>query len=105
MYSATGTQLSLLQLLNSYSSVKSLFRVTSSRKEASSETLQIGLRAHFTLGEDTANKVLWGAVTCRNSNGGGVKLLRGGFLEEEVGLELSLKGDILAGGDAVEGTG
>ena len=98
MYSATGTQLSLLQLLNSYSSIKFLFRVTSFRKEASSETLQIGLRAHFTLGEDTANKVLWGAVTCRNSNGGGgVKLLRGGFLEEEVGFGTLLEGGHIGG--------
>ena len=92
MYSATGTQLSFLQLVNSYSSVKSLFRVTSSRKEAYSETLQTGLRLHFTLGEDAANKALWGAVTCRNSNGGGgVKMLRGGFLEEGVGFGTSLE--------------
>ena len=60
MYSATGTQLSFFQLVNSYSSVKSLFRVSSSRKEASSETPHVGHRAHFLLGEDTANKLLWG---------------------------------------------
>lgn len=98
MYSATGTRLSLFQLANSYSSFKTLFRVTPSRREASSKTLQGGHLAHFTLGQDTGYKVLWdvgcGADTCRNSCG---REEEGRCLEEEEAFETTWKAGVVLG--------